>query len=304
MNIFSSLILLLTAFIWGSTFVAQKLGADSFQPFSFIGIRSLLGGVFLLLIMLVRKLRGRKLDHMESSNATANLFIGGICCGIALFIPSLFQQIGIKYTTPGISGFVTSIYVLLVPIFGFVVGRRFTQWLWPCIAMTLVGLYMICIDGPVRIGKGEAYTLLCAACYAVQILVAAHFVRRCDVLALSCIQLFTSAILAAPFMFLLPSEAGSLSAESISTGWKAAAYAGIMSSGIAYTLQNVGQVRTPPALASIIMSLESVFALLSGWVFLHQHEEPRQLIGCAIVFTAVISAQLVELYKGGINAKQ
>lgn len=286
-SLFHSFLLVLTALIWGAAFLAQKLGADHIGPYAFIVGRSILGGLSLLLVLAFRR------PANTPAIPTARSVLAGFWCGLALFVASLLQQVGIAYTTPGISGFLTANYVLLVPILGLFLGTRPRFYVWIGAALSLVGLYFICVDGAIAIGKGEAYTLLCALGFAIQILVVAHFVQRCDVLVMSCAQFFTGALLGLPFL-LLPSESTLLSSSSLRAALPGILFCGVFSSGIAYTLQNIAQGRVAPALASILMSLESVFALLFGWLIRHDVTTPRQLSGCALVFAAVILTQVCD----------
>lgn len=293
-DILSPFLLMITALIWGSAFVAQKGGMDHVGPCAFTVGRSLLGGTFLLGVLGARKLLRIPTPHAGEPGYWRNVFLGGFACGASLFVSSMLQQIGIQYTTPGLSGFITAIYVLIVPILGLLLGHPPGRYIWPGALLALIGLYLICVNGPVAIGKGEAWTLACAVGFSVQILFVAHFAPKTDTIAMSCAQLFVGAVLGLPFL-LLPAEASRLSAASLSAGFGSIAFAGVLSSGVAYTLQMIAQDRTPPALASILMSLESVFALLAGWLVMHQSQTPRQLLGCGLVFAAVIFTQLFSL---------
>lgn len=282
-----SLLLVLTALIWGAAFLAQKLGSDHLGPYAFTAARSLLGGLALLAVLALR--RGAR----PSREARARAVRAGILAGAALFVATVFQQVGIAYTTPGVSGFLTATYVLLVPVLGWFVGHRPGRYIWPGVAVAVAGLYLICVSGPLRVGKGEALTLVCAVCFAVQILTVARFAPHVDALTMSCAEFFTGAALGLPFL-LLPSERAMLSWESLRLALPSVAYCGVFSSGVAYTLQNVAQGKVAPAVASILMSLESVFALLFGWLWLGNTQTPRQLAGCGLVFVAVVFTQVME----------
>lgn len=279
-----SLLLVLTALIWGAAFLAQKLGSDHLGPYAFTAARSFLGGLALLAVLAMRR---------ERRETRARAIRAGIIAGAALFIATVFQQVGIAHTTPGISGFLTAMYVLLVPVLGWFVGHKPGRYIWPGVLVALVGLYFICVNGPFRIGRGETLTLVCAVCFAVQILTVAHFAPHVDVLTMSCAEFFTGAVMGLPFLFL-PSERAMLSWESLRLALPSVAYCGVFSSGVAYTLQNVAQGKVAPALASILMSLESVFALLFGWWWLGYTQTPRQLVGCGLVFVAVVFTQVME----------
>ena len=273
--------LLVTTFIWGTAFLAQKYGAGSLGPFAMTVFRNILGGSFLLAVMFARR---RKWDWRSTG--------GGIACGVPLFAAMLAQQIGIEDTTPGVSAFLTTNYVLFVPLFAAVLSRRFPAIVTiVCVIVALSGTYLICINGEsFSIARGERWTLLCALIFSVQMLAVDRFSRRCDLLTMSATQLFVCSILGAPFL-LLPSEASRISCESLAAAWIPLVYCGVFSSGIAYTLQNAGQSKTPPAVAAIILSLESVFGVLAGWIALGDTLSARQLTGCALVFIASVFAQ-------------
>ena len=289
----ASLLLVITAIIWGAAFLAQKMGSDHLGAFAFTGARSLLGGLSLIVVLVVNE-RGALRRAFARATARPAL-VAGLASGTALFVASAFQQFGIGYTTPGISGFLTSIYILFVPLLGLAFGSRPRVFLWPAIAVALCGLRLICIAPGERfgIGRGEALTLVCAICFAVQILVVSHYAPRTDVLAMSCVQFFTGAALSLPFL-AMPSERAFLHLSNVRAAMPGIAFCGVFSSGVAYTLQNVAQGRVPPAIAALLMSLEAVFALLFGWMVRGDTQTPRQLFGCALVFVAVVSVQLCD----------
>lgn len=287
----ASLLLVLTSLIWGAAFLAQKLGADHLGPFTFTGARSLLGALSLLVVLTARE-HGSLRRAVGRATARPAL-VAGAASGLALFVATCFQQFGIRDTTPGVSGFLTSVYILFVPLLGLLLGQRPPAVLWPCVATALCGLRLICIapGEASAIGRGEALTLICALCFAVQILVVAHFAPRTDVLAMSCVQFLAGALLSLP-MLALPSEHALLVAPALRAALPGILFCGILSSGVAYTLQNVAQGHVPPAVAALLMSLESVFALLFGWLLRGDAQTPRQLLGCALVFAAVVLPQI------------
>lgn len=288
-----SFLLILTALIWGAAFLAQKLGADHLGPYTFTACRSGLAGIALLGVLALRK---KALTRARSSTSP---FIAGFWCGLALFVATVFQQIGIAHTTPGISAFLTANYVLIVPFLGLFLGTKPKIGVWIGVALSLLGLFFICLcpTGPFTwselppLGRGEVWTLLCAFGYAIHILVVAHFAPKCDILAMTCVQFFMGAILGLPFL-LLPSEQAFLTANAFRLALPGILFCGFLSSGVAYTLQNVAQGKVAPAIASILMSLESVFALFFGWLIRHDTMTPRQLIGCGLVLAAVLIAQI------------
>ena len=292
--------LLLCALIWGAAFIAQKLGADCFGPFSISCYRNLLAGAFLAGCLAVRgRLSGRTAARTGPVRADV---VGGALSGLCLFVAMLAQQLGIERTTPGVSAFLTANYVLLVPVFGIVLGRRAGGCVWAGVGLALSGTYLICLSGTDAgrggwaLGAGEAWTLFCAAAFAVQILVVDRFARGCDMLRFSMVQMLVAGAVAVPFVFL-PSELARTSWTAFVKGIPALLWLGILSSGVAYTLQNLGQAKVPAPYASIIMSLEGVFAALFGWLILGDVLTSRQLAGCGLLFLAVILSQLVLIFR-------
>lgn len=293
-RVISPILLITAALIWGTAFLAQKLGTDHIGPYAFTASRSLLGGFALLAILAIRKMRRAAIPHGDDPHYWRNVLLGGACCGFWLFVASVLQQAGLQYTDAGVSGFLTANYVLILPILGIFVGRIPRWFIWPAVLVAVGGLYLICMNGPVPMGKGEWMTLGCALLFAVQMQVVDYFAPRTDVVALSCVQFFTGAVLGAPLM-LLPGEAARLTVESYTACLPAIAYCGILSSGVAYTFQNLAQASTPPALAAILLSLESVFAALAGRIFLGEIMSTRQIFGCCLVFLAVVFAQVCDI---------
>lgn len=288
--------MLTAALLWGAAFVAQKVGAESLGPFSITFLRNLEAGVFLSGCWWARRLISPR-ARAAAPAWTRRTIVGGAVCGAALFAASLSQQVGIMYTTPGISAFLTSNYVLFVPVIGLAVGRRAHPLVWAAVVVALAGSYLICLpdgaDG--SIGRGELWTLLCAVLFSVQILVVDRFAPGCDVLVFSCIQQFSGAALSLPFVLLLGSESAIFSAEALVRSALPVLFIAVFSSGIAYTCQNLGQKRTPPALASLVMATESVFGAVFGWLWFGDQMSLLQLAGCALVFAAVVVASVAPL---------
>ena len=289
-SVVPSLLLLLTAVIWGAAFVAQRLGMDHVGPWAFGVARNLLGFLALLPVIAWRR---RALGLRPAKGGFRALAFASLACGAALFAASMCQQVGLQWTSAGLSGFLTANYVLLVPVLGCLVGRPPLRTTWVGVALALAGLYFISVgpDASIAVGRGEALTLLCALLFAVQILCVDRFAPDLDPVALAAGEFLVSFLAGLPFL-LLPSESARLSAASLRAALPAIAFAGLLSSGVAYTLQIVAQRRTRPAIASILMSLEAVFAALFGWLFLRQALAPRQIAGCALVFAAVVFVQL------------
>lgn len=302
--------LLLTAMIWGAAFVAQSVSMDYIGPFTFICLRSVIGGLFLIPVIIV--LDGiRKKSQNESANAVSaenilhieteekqrlswknkQLIEGGIVCGFFLFFANCFQQTGIQYTTVGKAGFITTFYIIIVPLIGLFFKKYCGILTWIGVVIALAGLYFLCITQKLTIQRGDALILCCSVLYTGQILAIDHYNLFVDGVKMSCIQFLTGGVLGAVFMFLFenPSLAMILSAAG------PILYTGIMSTGVGYTLQIVGQKGLNPTVAALILSLESVFSALSGYVFLHQVLTTRELIGCALMFIAIVLAQLPDI---------
>ncbi len=288
----NALLLLLAAFIWGTSFVSQRLGMDYVEPFTFNGLRSLIGSAVLALFLCLRN-RGRRPDQRAARHRTKDLWIGGFLCGLILFAATSLQQIGIQYTTVGKSGFITAFYIVMVPVLGMLLGRKTGAKVWIAVGLALVGLYFLCITGTFTVGVGDGLTFLCALAFAVHILVIDHFSPRVDGVALSCIQFLVCGVVSLPFMFL--AETPSMT-EILSCAGPLL-YAGVLSCGVAYTLQIVGQKGVDPAIASLLLSLESCFSVLSGWVVLGQGLSAREALGCGLMFAAIILAQLPDFKK-------
>lgn len=278
----SVLLLLLTATIWGSAFVAQSVGMEHVGPFTFTFSRSIIGGTVLLPCIFF-------LGKWKKGFATKVEWIGGICCGIALCIANNLQQVGMQYTTVGKAGFITALYVVLVPIFGIFLKKRVSLLIWGCVAVSVVGLYLLCIpEGAFVLAFGDLLVLLCAVVFSVHILIIDYFSPKGDGVVISCIQFFTCGILSGiPMLFFENPSIGSM----IDAKWSIL-YAGVLSSGVAYTLQVVAQKNVNPTVASLILCLESVVAVLAGWVMLGQGMSSREIWGCILMFAAIVMAQL------------
>ena len=302
--------LFLTAMIWGAAFVAQSVSMDYIGPFTFICLRSVIGGLFLIPVIIVldgirKKSQNESADVVNSENIlhieteekqrlswkNKQLIEGGIVCGIFLFFANCFQQTGIQYTTVGKAGFITTFYIIIVPLIGLFFKKYCGILTWIGVVVALSGLYFLCITQKLTIQRGDALILCCSVLYAGQILAIDHYNPFVDGVKMSCIQFLTGGILGAVFMLLFenPSIAMILSAAG------PILYTGIMSTGVGYTLQIVGQKGLNPTVAALILSLESVFSALSGYLFLHQVLTTRELIGCALMFIAIVLAQLPDI---------
>lgn len=292
----NSLLLLLAAVIWGIAFVAQSVGMDYVGGFTFNAVRSLIGSAVLVPLIFIPGQNNS--DNSETSEAAASttsgiqkrkdLIIGGISCGICLCLASNFQQFGIKYTTVGKAGFITACYIVIVPIMGLFLGKKCSKFIWAAVAMALIGLYLLCITDGFSIGKGDLLVLVCAFLFSIHILVIDHFSPKADGVKLSCIQFLTCGILSAiPALILEHPQV-----PSILAAWQPILYAGVMSCGVAYTLQIIGQKNMNPTVASLILSMESCISVLAGWIILGQQLSAKEILGCVIMFAAIILAQL------------
>ncbi|MCD8053902.1 MAG: DMT family transporter [Lachnospiraceae bacterium] len=288
----SNLMLLLTALIWGVAFVAQSVGMDYVEPFTFNASRNFLAA--LVLLPVIRLLdrsaarRGEENPEPKKSHGGKWLIFGGYLCGILLAASSGFQQVGIQYTTVGKAGFVTAIYIIIVPLLGIFIGKKVHLNVWISVALAAVGLYLLCMTESLSLGRGDLLVLGCAFCFSLHILVVDTISPHVDGVRMSWLQFLVCGILSGilALLFEKPTLSGILAA------WQPILYAGGLSSAVGYTLQIVAQKNTNPVIASLIMSLESVFSALAGWVLLHQELSLRELAGCVIVFCAIILAQL------------
>ena len=287
-----TLALLVCAAIWGSAFVAQSVGAEYVGAFTFLAVRNWIAVVFLIPVIYVRDtiLRKRGRPSVRPANRTQRRFLlmGGAACGFFLCAASAFQQVGIRYTTTAKAGFITALYVVIVPILSVFFGKRVKSRIWMCVALAVLGLYLLCMRGELSLSFGDGVVLVCAFLFACQIMTVDYFAPQVDTVRLSQTQFLVTALLSTVCMFFFED----LSTDSLIKALPSIAYAGVMSSGVAYTLQIIGQQNLNPAIASITMSLESVFAALAGWIVLGQSMTVRELAGCVLMFAAIILAQL------------
>lgn len=288
----NSLLLLLTATIWGTAFVAQSVGMDYVEPFTFTFARSIIGGIVLIpCICFLRWLKKRE-DKDAGANrlfVTKIEWIGGICCGLALCAASNFQQIGISYTTVGKAGFITALYVVIVPIMGLFFKRKVSFVVWICVALSVIGLYLLCMtEGSFTLAYGDLLVLVCAILFSIHIMVIDHFSPKGDGVVMSCIQFFVCGIVSGIIMLFVENpDLGNIMAAKMPI-----LYAGVLSSGVGYTLQVVGQKGMNPTIASLIMCLESVVSVLAGWLILGEALSNRELLGCVLMFVAIVLAQM------------
>ena len=289
-----SLLLVLAAMIWGAAFVAQSEGTRYVEACTFVCTRYILSAAILLPLGFIAGRKGGRmpLDKAGMKHALA----GGLVCGLFLALASLSQQVGIETTTAGKAGFITALYVVGVPLLGIFFGRRPTLRIWLCVALGVIGLYLISVKSGFTIEKGDALMMLCAFVFSFQIMSVDRFSKGTDnLLLLAGMQFLVTALISGIGMFLFETPRW----ENILAAAVPILYAGVMSGAVGYTLQILGQKYTDPALASLIMSLEAVFSALTGWIILHERLTGREIIGCAVLFAAVVLAQLPERKQRG-----
>ncbi len=280
--------LLLTAIIWGTAFVAQRVGMDYMGPFTFSAIRFIMGG--LVLVPIIPLLRRIKVVELHPNSLKHTLW-GGLFCGLVLFVASNLQQFGVKYTTVGKAGFITALYILFVPIIGIFLKKKAGIKLWISVVIAVVGLYLLCMTDSLVLTYGDTLVFLSALVFSLHILVIDHFSPKIDGVMMSSIQFFVAGILSAVFMFFFETVP---SFELLLDAKVPLLYTGILSSGVAYTLQIVGQKNVNPTIASLILSLEAVVAVIAAWLILGQSMTVREMAGAGLMFAAIILAQIPE----------
>ena len=280
-----SLAILVATVIWGSAFIAQSVGMDYIGPFTFQTMRSVLAVPFLIIVIFLLE---RNPAKSIKNWLEPDLWKAGLPCGVALFIAAGLQQMGIVHTTAGKAGFITAMYIVLVPILGVFLRKKppFTAWIG--VLLAVAGLYLLSCVGVTQVNIGDLYLLGCALGYAVQITLVDQMGTSVDGLRLNCVQSLFCGIFSGIVMFLTED----VIISSILSCWIPLVYAGIFSLGIAFSLQIIGQKHLEPTPAALIMSLESVFAVLFGWLLLHERMSTAELCGCALVFCAVILSQI------------
>ena len=298
-NLKGSLILCLTALIWGLAFVAQTEASDKIPPFAFNSIRSFIGAAFLLLLLLISGKRKNEEIIPKTAKEKKEMIIGGIVCGVMLFISVNLQQTGLTSYPSGVAaaargGFLTALYVVIVPVISIFLGRKPSLAVFSAVGIAIVGIYMLCMTtGFEGIYIGDILMMLCALAFSIHIFTVDRFGEKVGGIKLSFIQfLVCGAVSGIVSLFV-----ENLKFANVLAAAPQILYLGIMSSGIAYTLQIIGQNYAEPAVASLSMSLESVFAALGGWIILKNRLSLREIAGCALVFVAIILAQLPEMIK-------
>ena len=287
-----TLILMLTAIVWGISFVSQSVSMELIEPNTFCGIRTLIGALSLVPVILVMD-NSKKKKGTQTNYNKKTLIYGGIICGIILCISATIQTYGLKYTTAGKAGFITAMYMVLVPIYGLFLGRKIRPATLFSVLIAVVGMYFLCIKEGFRLEFGDLLVLVCAFTFAFHIMAVDYFSPRVDGVKLSFLQFAVCGTINIILMFLFeePVMADILKCT------VPILYAGVMSCGVAYTLQIIGQKYAEPAVASIVMSLESVFAALAGWLLIGQAMTLREIFGCVLMFAAITIVQLPEKKK-------
>ena len=283
---------LLAALIWGTAFVAQSVGADYVEPFTFNAARSAVAFCFLLVLCLVRRTVQKGVVE-SATKSWKDLAVGGTCCGVALTVASNLQQKGLETTTSGKAGFITALYIVIVPIVGIFMKKKAPRTLLISVPLAVAGLYCLCITEDFTITEGDFYVFLCAICFSAHILVIDHFTQKVDGVELSCVQFLVATLLSSAGMIV--SENPSLEAVGMCI-WPIL-YVGVFSSGVAYTLQILAQKDSNPTVVSLLLSLESVFATLAGAIILHDQMSIKEYFGCVLMLVAVVLAQLPEREK-------
>ena len=292
-RLLGSVLLILTAMIWGTAFVFQRVGMESIEPITFNAARMALAALAVGAVSLTPAASGREkqaaLTVEERKEYRRNTILGGICCGTFLAAASIFQQMGIVYTTAGKAGFITAMYMLLVPIINRVLFGKKNSWVvWFAVLLGVIGMYLLCMTESFRLGKGDTLVCICALLFSGHILCCDHFVNLGNPIRISAIQFATCTVLSAAAALILEQP----TPAKIASAAIPILYCGIVSGGIGYTLQIVAQKFTDPTIASLLMSLESVFAVIAGALLLGERMSVRELWGCVIMFAAIILVQI------------
>ena len=282
--------LFIATLIWGTSLVAQSMGMAHIGPFTFNAIRFAIGAFFLLPFISMKAFYSRGKTLTETKNRASSLRYG-ILCGFVLFSAASFQQIGISYTTVGKAGFITALYIVIVPILGLFLGKQIRWYIWFCIITATAGMYFLCMNEKISLGLGDTLVLVCAFSTAIHILLIDRFSPYVDGVKLSCVQFCTCSILS--FISAIIFE--QISWNAVSLAKFPILYTGILSCGVAYTLQTLGQKHVSPVVAALILSMESVFSVLAGWIALGELLSPKEIFGCLLMFTAIIAAQLPDV---------
>ena len=289
---------LLAAFFWGTTFVVQDKAADLIPPFTFLALRSFVGVLALLPLYFAKEKYAKTHDVPTPARNVKLLFGGGVLCGVFLCAASALQQFGIgnNVGSPGKDAFITALYIVFVPLFSLIFGKRAEPHVYGCVALALGGLWLLCMNES-TLTTGDIQLIACSLVFACQMVLVDLIGTRADAVALSTVQFLTVGVLSLVLAVIF--EAPTL--DGILSGWWTYLYAGLFSSGVAYTLQIIGQQRIPSAAACLLLSLESVIAVISGMVVLRLFPTPVELIGMMLIFIAIILSQIPFRYRKKAN---
>lgn len=300
------LMLLLTALIWGTSFVSQSVGSESVEPFTFMGIRTLIGATVLLPFILIRdKISAKKMTEeqiIERKKTNKKTILYGAIIGVVLAAATNFQQYAFNYSSTGKIAFITAMYMFFVPLAGLFLKKRIPVITWICVFLGFVGLFFLCFkpEDNFTMNKGDILALICSVFFTVQILCIERFAQECDGVKLSCVQFYTAGLISLVLMFIFNKPEW----ESIKKAALPILYSGIMSCGIAYTLQIVGQKYCEATIASLLMCMESVFATLSAAIIIHERLAGREIFGCVVMFAAILISQISDIIKARKNKSE
>ena len=287
-QLIGNIILIFVAFIWGTAFAVQRIGMEHIEPITFTAARMSLATVVVGAVSMLQKKKSFS-DENEKIEYRKNTLLGGLLCGAFLVSASIFQQVGIVYTTAGKAGFITALYILLVPILSFLIfKKKNTLLVWAGVIIGVIGMYLLCMKESLRLSYGDALICVCAILFSGHILCCDHYAKRGNPIRISSIQFTVTAVVSWIIAFIVETP----SMDKIISAAVPILYCGLISAGLGYTLQMIAQRLTEPTIASMLMSLESVFAVLGGAVLLNERMSLREIAGCIIMFIAIILVQL------------
>lgn len=291
---------LLAAFFWGTTFVVQDIAAATIPAFTFLALRSFVGAGALLLVIRIKG-KWSKQAHCPSRERTRLTLLGGLICGVLLCAASALQQLGITVNagSPGKDAFITALYIVFVPLLGLFFGKRAPLHIYGCVAVALFGLWLLCMNGS-ALTTGDIQLIVCSGFFACQMVLVDRIGDRVDAVCLSAMQFLVVGVLSTVLALIFEDP----TASGVFAGWWTVLYAGIFSSAVAYTLQIVGQQRTPPTLASLVLSLESVVGVIASMIALRLYPTLTEVAGMLLIFVAVVVAQIPFKYKKAVNATE
>ena len=286
---FGSLLLVFVAFIWGTAFVFQRVGMDLIEPVTFSASRMTLSALAVGMVSICQRKRTASETKEKEKAGFRNTITGGVCCGAFIAFASIFQQMGIVHTAAGKAGFITALYILIVPVIGFLLfRRRLSLLVWLAVLLGVAGMYLLCMTEQFFLAPGDIFLIICAVLFSGHILCCDWFAGKGNPIRISAVQFVTAAVISWIAAFIMESPGP----EKVASAVIPILYCGIISGGVGYTLQMVAQKYTEPTVASLLMSLESVFAVLAGTLFLHEHMSTRELLGCVMMFIAIVIVQL------------